>query len=420
MRTILRVLNVVIMVLAAAAAVFLFMPPSFAFTSRITINVDSFSEFVPETEFSKDIDIAGLLGTNELFVGIKFKLDVAGISEMKDGSKEKIDNNIVSPNIKEMVSLLHEPVDLMTDFFIRDNMTRIIHQQITNYVDEAREKYDTSHAIASTTEEIMEDVGMDEEYFTNFSYALYDAANADGATVDSASEVLFNQIDDALAKAEESGMVDTSGFDHDSMSSVKDSLVGVLQDLNLVEEDGSLKKISQISYLYLSEYLKDQMKETAPAEELEQKTGETIPDYADRLLEMFVLDKMPEVFYQAVGYVSLGLFIGLFVFAGIWALLIVITLLKTISKKPWTFFGPWFWLVGLVELFLGFGITALARFALPKLDISQFGLPISAVDAYVRTYALVPSILFVASMALAIVYQVFKSLAKKEARAANE
>jgi undecaprenyl pyrophosphate phosphatase UppP len=162
------------------------------------------------------------------------------------------------------------------------------------------------------------------------------------------------------------------------------------------------------------------MKETAPAEELEQKTGETIPDYADRLLEMFVLDKMPEVFYQAVGYVSLGLFIGLFVFAGIWALLIVITLLKTISKKPWTFFGPWFWLVGLVELFLGFGITALARFALPKLDISQFGLPISAVDAYVRTYALVPSILFVASIALAIVYQVFKSLAKKEARAAND
>ena len=82
MRTILRVLNVVIMVLAAAAAVFLFMPPSFAFTSRITINVDSFSEFVPETEFSKDIDIAGLLGTNELFVGIKFKLDVAGITTL--------------------------------------------------------------------------------------------------------------------------------------------------------------------------------------------------------------------------------------------------------------------------------------------------------------------------------------------------
>ena len=414
MKTIIRVFNIVIMALSVVAGVFLFTPPALNFNSKITINVKEFSKFVPETEFSKDIDIAELLGTESIYVGIKFQLDLNGISEMKDGNRERINQDIVSKNVDDIVALLHEPVDLMTDFIIRANIKRLIQEQVTNYVDQAVESYRSKNpsAIHSTTEEIMEEVGINDAYFTSFSYALYDAANADGATIDSTSAVLFDQIDTALARAEDSGAVDVSAFGDSQKESIKNSLTSVMNSLNLVNSDGTLKKISQISYIYLSDYLKKQLAGSVPSAELEQKTDEDTPAYADRLLGLFVNTKMPDIFYQIVGYVSLGLYIGLFVFAGVWALLLLITLLKTFTKKPWTFFGPWFWLVGIVQLVVGFGLTAIAKFAVNKFDIASYGLPINQVQMYLRTYALVPSFLFLGCVVIGIVYGFFKRACK--------
>ena len=414
MQTIIRIFNIVIMAISVVAGVFLFMPPALTFNSKITINVEKFSQFVPETEFSKDINIAELLGTESIYVGIRFQLDSKGIGEMKDGNREKINESIVASNVDEIVALLHEPVDLMTDFIIRANIKRLIQEQVTSYVNQAVESYKEKNpsAIHSTTEEIMEEVGINDAYFTSFSYALYDAANADGATLDSTNAVLFDQIDQALARAEESGAVDVSTFGDSQKEAIRSSLSSVMTSLNLVNDDGTLKKISQISYIYLSDYLKKQLTGTVSAEELEQKVGEETPDYADRLLGIFVSEKMPDIFYEIVGYVSLGLYIGLFVFAGVWGLLLLITLLKTFTKKPWTIFGFWFWIVGLVQLVVGFGLTAIGKYAIDKIDIASFGLPISKVQIYLRTYALVPSFLFIACVVIAIVYGFFKRILK--------
>lgn len=423
MKLIIRIFNILIMAMSVAAGIFLFMPPAFSFNSKVTLNVKTFSDFVPETEYSKDINIAELLGTDSIYVGIKFKLDVQGIADMKDGNKEKIDDTLIADNITDMIALLHEPVDLITDFFIRANMKKIITEQVTNYVDQAVESYRASQspsvaAQIPSSQEIMDDVGINEEYFLNFSYALYDECNSDGATIDSANGVLIEQVNEALTRAEDSGAVDTSVFGDEQKASVKTSLTGVLTSLNLVQDDGvHLKKISEISYLYLAEYLKGELSATYDAASLAQKPGETIPAYADRLLDLYVRDKMPDIFYKIVGYVSLGLFIGLFVFAAVWGLLLVITLLKTFTKKPWTIFGFWFWLVGLVQLVLGFGLTWIARFALEKFDISKLGLPISDVLVSIKTYALVPSIIFLASIVVGIVYAILRGMCKAQVAA---
>ena len=419
MKLIIRIFNVVIMAIAAVAAVFLFLPPAFTFKSKITLNVDTFSQFVPETEYSKDIDIPKLLGTDVINVGLSFDLDIAGINEMKDGKKEVINDKLVSKNIDDIVTVLHEPVDLITEFAIRSNVKKLISEQVYNYVEQAFNDYKSSHpgsekAISSSTEDILEEVGIDDEYYTNFTNELYDTANAKDATVDSVNNVLYDQINEALDRAKRSGIVDVSSFGDSAKENIRSSIVSVFNSLNLIKEDGnSLEPIGQIAYVYLSSYLKQELSSDMSEEELARKPDEEIGAYSDRLLETYVLTKMPDIFYQIVGYVSLGLFIGVFVFAGIWALLIVITLIKTFTKKPWTFFGPWFWLVGIVELILGFGLTALARFALRKVDIASLGLPIQNLLVSIKTYALIPSILFIVCIALAIVYTVIKSIAKK-------
>ena len=414
MKIVIRILNVLIMAISVAAGIFLFMPPAFSFNSKVTVNVSTFSQFVPETEYSKDIDIPGLLGTDSIYVGLRFELDAKGIMDMKDGDKEKINESLISKNLKEAINLLHEPVDLITDFTIRANIKRLVAEQVTTNVDKAVQEYNTKMGLNNKTEDIMEDCNINDEYFTNFSNALYDSANSDGATVDYVNEVLLDQVNEALRRAERAGAADTSSFGDEQKQALSESFVGVFSSLNLIEEDGvHLKKISAIAYMYLADYLKGQLTSSHDEATLARQSGENDEAYADRLLELFIKDKMPDLFYKIVGYVSLGLFIGLFVFAGVWGILLLITLIKTFTKKPWTIFGFWFWIVGVVELIIGFGLTAITRLVLSKFDVSQFGLPIKQVLVSIKTYALVPSILFVVMIVIGIVYGFFKKACKK-------
>ena len=132
------------------------------------------------------------------------------------------------------------------------------------------------------------------------------------------------------------------------------------------------------------------------------------------MLRTFVLEKMPDAFYKGVGYVSTGLFIGLFVFTAIWGFVLVITLIKTLTKKPWTFFGPIFWAVGSLQLVLGLGLTIFGKFIIPKFNISKLNLPLSHIILAPRTYVLVPSILFLVLSLIWVAYFVLKIIAKKQ------
>ena len=334
MKLVLRILNGVILALSLAAGICLFAVPTFSFNSNIALDVKTFSQFVPQTEYTNNIDIVHMLGTDTIEVGINFQLTAADTTKVMNGNREIINNEIISKNVDGIVSILHEPVDLITDFSIRSVIKSTVENEITTQI-EAALAAQPEGATSSTAEDIKSEAGMDDAYFTNFSYLLYNAANDDNATVDSVTEVLFDQIDEALSKADYLEALDKSLFDQaTNKEEIKNNLLSVLDDLKLVETDGKLKKISQISYMYLADYLSTELQgKVANPDELNRHPGETTPDYADRLLGLYVLNQTPDLAYQIVGYVALGLFIGLFVFAAIWLALFIITLVKTFSKK---------------------------------------------------------------------------------------
>ncbi len=412
MKTAIRIFNLIILALSGAAAFFLFYPPILSFNSNISIDVNTFSKFVPETTYSTTIDIPQLLGTNEIHVGIKFALDFNGVNEVKDGNRDKINEYIVQQNVDDMIDLLHEPIDLITDFTIRSVIKSTIKSEITKQVEAAK----NGSGSGSTAEDIMDEVGMDDAYFTNFSNALYDASNENNATIDSVSDVLYEQIDEALAKAEESGAVDKPEFSSEKREEIKNNLLSIYNELKLVKTDGTLVRISELPYMYMSTYLKTELQSKVenPAT-LDQGATESNPAYADRLLNTYILTMMPAAFYQAVGYTSLGLFIGLFVFAGIWVILFLITLIKTFTKKPWTIFGPWFWIIGFLQVALGLGLTVVGKFILPKyIDIAALNLPIKQIILAPRTYALIPSMIYLGLIVLAIIYAIMRHSLKSE------
>ena len=421
MKLVLRIFNIVIMLLSVVAGVFLFASPSFSFNSKITLDINGFSKFVPDTEFTRDLNFTDLLGTDEINVGIKFSLGLDGVTKIMNGDREIINNEILEKNVDEIVDTLHEPVDLITELAIRNFFKSVIKNEITLAVEDARRKYDPE-GNGSTTEEIMDEVGMDDYYFENLTYTLYLAANIEGTTTDELGERLYDEIDAALARAEESGGIDTSSFTEEKKADLKTYFVSVLNDMNLIEEDGvTIRPIGLISYIYMIDFLKEQLSTTYSSAELDRQPGESLQNQSNRLLNMFILTKMPEAFYTTVGYVSLGLFIGLFIIAGVWALLLVITLLRTFTRKPWTIFGFWFWPIGSLQVLMGVGITFFGKVLLRNMQdkiLAQIPieLPIKSVILAPRTYALVPSLIFLGVAVLSIVYAVFKSVVKHQVK----
>lgn len=412
MKLVLKIFNFVIIGIAALATVLLFALPTFSLNSLVTLDVDKFSQFVPETAYTKDYDIPTLLGTDEINVNIKFTLYPNGVAQVMNGNKDKINEYIIVGSATDILNTLHEPVDLITDIAIKSTLKSTIKNEIAKQVDEARKKAGSP----STAEEIMDDVGMDDEYFTNFTFALYDGANKETSTVDSVSAILYEQIDGALAKAEETGAVDTSSFAEQQKTTTRNNLLSILNQLEMVKDDGHIEKISDLPYLYFSRFVKKNLSGKVSETELNQKDNESLKDYSDRLICLYIVSEMPDMFYTIIGYVSLGLFIGMFIFAITWLFLLIFTLYRTFfGKKKYTVFGPWFFIAGLLQVVLGLALTITFKFILPsKLDISSMGLPIKAFILAPRTCALATSIIFLVTIGVAIAYFVIRKLTPKE------
>ena len=423
MKIVIKIFNLIIMAIAALATVFLFVTPTVSFKSKVCVDIENFAQFVPSTPYTEDLDIVTLLGTDEIQVGVQFSLSLGDTNKVLNVDKEYINEEMIGTNISDIMDILHEPVNLITEYYVRTFLKGLIKDEIYIEVDQARQRY--NDATESTTEEIMEEVGMDDEYFDNFTFSLYRAADQEDATVDSVTQVLYNQIDDALAKAEETGMVDTSGYTEESKAALKEDVVNNLQDMQLVNPDGTVKRISLMSFNYLANYLKDELDGKVAPSELEMKEDEDDYKFAGRLIRLFVYDKVPDQVYQTMSYVALALLICLIVFAANWILLIIITLFRTLlSKKPWTIFGPWFWFLGGLQIILGFTLTYLGKITLPSIDISSLvdmlHLPIRSILVAPRTFALIPSILYMIIAAFAIIYGFVKRRVRREIRQERE
>ena len=422
MKTVLRIFNIVIMAIAALATIFLFVSPTISFNSKVSVDIATFSEFVPSTPYTEDLDIVSLLGTDTIEVGVKFRLNVGDTNKVMNKDRDFVNDGMIGPNVNDIVDILHDPVNLITEYYVRTFLKGLIKDEITQQIDNARQKYG---ATDSTAEEIMEEVGMDDEYFDNFTFAMYRAADEEDATVDSITEVLYEQIDDALAKAEQTGVVDTSGYTEDSKAGLKEDVVSNLETMELVNEDGTVKRISLMAFNYLANYLKEQLDGKVDPSELVMKEDEDDFAFSTRLLRVFLYNQIPDDVYDVMGYVALALFICMFVFAANWVLLILITLFRTLlSKKPWTIFGPWFWFLGGLQIILGFTITYLGKVVLPSYDIASVmaavHIPIRGILLAPRTFALVPSIFYMICVPLAIVYGFFKRRVRRQIRQEKE
>ena len=415
MKLVLRILNLVIAAIAGVAVVLLFAIPAFSFNSKVVVDVNEFSKFIPETAYTKDIDVVDTLGTDEIQVGIKFKLSATDINKVMNGDRDIINNIVIIKNIDDTLQTLDDAVDILADNTIRRTLQTTLKDLVSQHIESSKKDTDKS------ADEIMDLLGLDDEYFKNFSNGLYDEANKDGATVDTVGAILQEQIDDAILRAEKSNAIKPGSFTQEQKDSVKASFTNILNQLEMVKSDGkSLEKISDLPYMYVTKFVKQQLDGKVAEAELEKKEGETNRAHSDRLLETLVINLIPDIVYQIIGYVSLGMFIGMFIFAGTWILLAAFELLHFIfvTKKHRLFKGlflPIFMLSGLLQVVFGFVLTGVCKYVLPaKLDIASFKLPIKDAIIVPRTCTLASSIVFIIVVGAGLVYFILKKFVPKD------
>ena len=425
MKTIIRIFNILILVLSALATASLFLTPTFVLHSKITLSTDSFSKMIPENTYTGPIDAAKILGTSEINVGINVNFTFNDVSQSLSIDKNTINEKIINENINSVAETFYEPIDIVTEYTVRTVVKKIVKDEIKKQIENARTQYAIDSG--STAEEIMEEVGMTDQYFVNFAKSLYDAANEINATLGSFTNTLFWQIDEAVKKAETGTggvAIDSSKFGDDKKEEIKNGFINILNDLKMIvkdttvpEDEQKLVRVSHLAYTFLSTYLSLQLEnKVSDPNELVRKADESILDYTKRLLNMYVENLLPNTFYQIIGYFSLAVFIGIFVFALIWVILFLITIIRMFSSKPWTIFGPWFWIIGSLQIILGVGLTVTGKFILPKFNIPLGNIPISSFVVVPRTFAFIASLIFVFMIFFAIVYAIFRHKAKVQYR----
>ena len=409
----------VIAATAVVATILLFALSPLSFNSKVVVDVDTVSKFVPKTTYTENIDAKELLGTDEIQVGIKFKLSLADVNKAKKGDKEVMNERLLKGNLDDVLETLDEAVDVLADHSIRRALKSTIANEITNSIDRAKPPTQTK-----TTAEIMELLDLGDEYFTNFSNALYNEADRSSATIDSVGQVLQEQTDEAIMKAEKSGMIKPGTYTEDQKNSVKNNLITILNQLEMVNEDGSIKPISDLPYLYSIKYIEKELAGKVDDAVLVQKSGETTKAYSNRLLEEYVFNIMPDAFYTVVKYISLGISISVIVLAAIWiALAAYQVLLFFFPAKQFGLFKglliPFFAIAGILQIVLGFVLTGVFKYVLPKkLDIASMNLPIKDAIIVPRTVALGTSIVLIVTIGLLIASMVIRKIAfKKEEKA---
>ena len=413
MKLVLRILNLVLAAVSLTATVLLFALPAFSFNSKVVVDVKTLTDFVPKTAYTSEINATDLLGTDEIQAGVKFSLSIGEINKVMNGDRDIINERVIVKNLDDTLKTLDDAVDLIADNTIRQTLKSTIKDEVKKQIDSAKADSD------KTADQIMDLVDLDETYFKNFSTALYNEANKSTASISSVNAVLQEQIDDALMKAEKAGAIKPGTYTEEQKAAVKANFENILNSLEMVNPGETIKPIGDLPYLYVIKFAKEKLNGKVPEADLVQKAEETNRQYSDRLLEKFVINAIPDMVYSIIGYVCLGIFIGLFVFLGIWLAFAAFEILHFFfpDKKHKLFnalFLPGFMLAGLLQLALGFVLTGVCKFILPeKLDLAALKLPIKSGVIIPRTYTLGTSICFIIAVAIGLVYVVLKFFVPK-------
>ena len=413
-----KIFNFILMALAAASMICLVVTPTIKLDFGYHLSSEQIAELARGNDEEKEnsgIDFVKLLG--EEGVNLDFSFEVRSkmlLKAFKEDARTVVEEEFVKPNVENMVNSLRDPFRQ-----IGRATTKLMFT--TYYIS----YFDAEIAIAQEVvgdtrdvDEVRNAGGLTNAYLEELGVRAYEKAGLGNATVTAVSNEMFDSTNEATRKFNSNGTgVTLVELDESGRGTVRDALVSMFDSMGIIKEDGES--------LYSFEVVADAfLVDTFEQGEHKDENVETKAARLNTVLANFIRSMLPEESYDMIIMGLKFLFIGLFIFEAIWGFYFIFTLLRTLlaKKKVYTFTGLIFWILGLVQIVLGVGLTVviailtngdvLSKIAGDGGEAASKALASISFSLYTCTF--IPSIILLVMVPLTIVYKVNKHKYKKQ------
>jgi len=332
------VFNIIYMaIIAACIGLTLVMPLANA-TATYTITPELMEKTVGPIEGVDYADIVGKDGT-PVNMSIKIQTKDLILSYTGGTTEDFFRKQILEPNVESLTKEFSVKFNEVISNTIKAKLAVAVKNGIKSAVEKELEKF---KEYGKDPQEIMNEAGLTDEYFANVGIKTYDEIVKTGATLTSVVNFAVGQIEEAYnmigTKYPESGFSGKK-VSSDQRAEIENELSKALSNLNMLRADGTIKPIESAIAAMLDEALNDNKGSTA--------------DSIEAVLNTYFYSVITP---DTVVSITLGLkilfWIIIFMLAS-WLVFIIITLIRTIGKKKYTFTGVWYWITFAFTIILG-------------------------------------------------------------------
>ena len=251
--------------------------------------------------------------------------------------------NTVEPTMAYMLSFTDGLAESLGNEKKTEIETAVTKASVSTVVKMEVEKF--AEELGKESQEVLTDLGIDDEYISQKTDVILDAVKSETATVDSVADSVMEVIDDLYLKVDEHPEYadQVADFTEEDKEALRQNVEEILS--NIAEEDGSINGDELISTL-INEFLSQQNSEqssegTARAPEGVlfsdiRFEGEQIDEPEEKDLTQTLKDEFRKIVTPEVASVVKTVFSGLLIsvaFSSFWWLFLIIKILVKINSK---------------------------------------------------------------------------------------
>lgn len=366
---------------------------------------------------------------------VKLQVSVSIPSPFKyDYKDEKAINTLIKDSIDATVESNIEPITTGFKKLVKKVAGTVASDAITSAIKDEIAK----NAKGEDVEAIFEEYGIEEDV-DNLVDTVFEKME-EGVTPAQLAETISEESKAIAQKLADGGVEGFEGVTEFDTTEIEEQMTKMFDEAGLIDpETGKIMNIDQALIMLLDSIPlgddssnPEQNTETteqvitkklgvklSDAAEDEEELNQKVKDLVDGLLVDIKksIDELEIPFSEYIQYAFYGL-LALMAFP--WALLLLITFIRTLRKKKcWT--KPWVvFFFGSLQLVFGIGLTVAASKLLPTLtnslvsESSNVSSLIGGASLLIKTGVYVPSILYLVMIPLTIAYMIVAHKVKKE------
>ena len=424
MKKVIRIFNIFLMAIAAGAMIALAVYPTIRLDFGYHLSNEQISEMIgnqPSDSGEHAIDYRELLG--EEGVNLNFSFEVKSRVLLKSFSKDArdvVEEEFIKPNVDNMVTSLRDPFRTVSRRTIKLMFVTYYKGYFEGEIEVAKQVVGDTRS----NSEIRIAGGLTDEYLQEIGTRAYEKAGLGNSSVTGVADEMFDTTNDATRKfnAANTG-VTLIELDEGGRDDVRNAIENMFDTMGMIEPDGeSLYSFETVADAFLVDTLEHRSGNSGdePEENIEEKAARL-----NDVLNGLIREMVPEESYNGLITGLKFAFIGLFIFEAVWGFYFIFTFVRTVFRKTkvYTFTGPIFWIIGLVQIVLGVGLTIVIA-AVTKGNLLS-SLPnggsaaktLANLTLELHTCTFIPSIIVLVMIPITIVYGVLKHKYKKQIKA---